>query len=189
MTISSSLHQPRSANALLVDRIRSGDADALGLLYDQQAPRLLRVAWRLVGERAEAEDVLHDLFVGLPEALRRYTDEGRLDAWLVRCVVRLSLMRLRIERRRGEHVPLDALLPSGQVSPALRAEVRELEEAIAALPVGLRTVFLLRQVEGFSHEEIAETLGISEGNSRVRLTRALGHLQQRLHVDRPSLPR
>lgn len=181
MTISSTVHELPGADALLVDRVRSGDGDALGALYDQHAPRLLRVAWRMLGERAEAEDVLHDLFVGLPEALRRYDDAGRLDAWLIRCVVRLVLMRLRQTRRRGEHVALDDRMPTGQVAPDVAVEVRELEVAIAALPMGLRTVFVLHRIEGFSHAEIARALGISEGNSRVRLVRALGQLQQRLH--------
>lgn len=117
MTISSTVQQLPGADALLVDRVRSGDGDALGALYDQHAPRLLRVAWRMLGERAEAEDVLHDLFVGLPEALRRYDDRDRLDAWLIRCVVRLALMRLRQTRRRGEHVALDDRMSSGQVAP------------------------------------------------------------------------
>lgn len=78
------------------------EAEALAALYHRHGKRLFGLAWRLTGSRADAEDVVQDLFVGLPEALRRYEDRGRLEAWLQAVVVRLVLMRKRGERRRGE---------------------------------------------------------------------------------------
>ncbi len=161
----------------LVDRIRLGDREALGELYAQVAPRLLRVAWRLVGSREDAEDVLHDLFVALPFALKRYQDRGRLESWLVQCTTRAALMRLRtMQRRREDALPTaDQFIAASR--PDLGPEVAELEHRLAALPVGLRSVLLLRQLEGLSHAEIAEALGISEGNSRLRLARALEQLR------------
>jgi RNA polymerase sigma-70 factor (ECF subfamily) len=169
----------------VLDRIRSGDREALGLLYAEHAPRLLRVAWRLVGNRADAEDVLHDLFVGLPAALERYRDQGRLSSWLVQCITRASLMRLRaVQRRREEAMPLvDRFIAASR--PDLAPELLELEQRLAALPVALRTVLLLRQIEGLTHAEIADTLGISEGNSRIRLARALEQLNAARPVARP----
>lgn len=160
----------------LVARVRAGDSAALGALYDQHATRLLRVAWRLVGTREDAEDVLHDLFVGLPEALRQYEDRGRLESWLVQCTARVALMRLRAQRRRPERaleVGDDGIAAS---RPDLAPEVREIEARIRRLPDALRAVFVLRQIEGLTHADIAAALGISEGNSRVRLARAFAAL-------------
>jgi len=111
----------------LIDRVRAGDPHALGQLYDEFAPRLLRVARQLLGSREDAEDTVHNMFVGPPEALQRYEECGSLRAWLT-----------------------------------------------------TRTVFVLRQIEDLSHPEIATLLGISEGNSRVRHTRALEHLRARI---------
>lgn len=156
----------------LVARVRAGDQAALGELYDRHAARLLRVAWRLVGSREDAEDVLHDVFVGLPEALRHYEDRGRCESWLVQCTARVALMRLRRQRRRPERALEDGDDGIAASRPDLAPELRELEERIQRLPEPLRTVFVLRQVEGLSHTEIAALLGISEGNSRVRLARA-----------------
>lgn len=176
---------PDTPHAILLSRIRAGDRDALGELYAEWSPRLLRVAWRLVGNRADAEDVLHDLFVGLPTALQRYRDQGRLESWLVQCITRAALMRLRtVQRRREDAMPLvDRFVSASR--PDLGPELLELEQHLAALPIALRTVLLLKQIEGLSHAEIAETLGISEGNSRVRLTRALEQLNAARSDARP----
>lgn len=177
-----SSHPPQSSHSALLDRIRSGDREALGALYAELAPRLLRVAWRVVGNRSDAEDVLHDLFVALPSALRRYQESGRLESWLVQCVTRGALMRLRtMQRRREDALPaVDQFIAASR--PDLGPEVLEAEQRLAELPVALRTVLLLKQLEGLSHAEIAETLGISEGNSRVRLARAL----EQLNATRPA---
>lgn len=162
--------------ASLPELARQGNRDALGRLYAQFAPRLLRVIWRTVGNREDAEDVLHDMFVGLPKALSRYEDRGRLDAWLAGCATRAALMHLRSRGRRRE----ESLSPAQQFiaasRPDLGPEVLELEVRIAALPTGLRSVLVLRQIEGLTHAEIAAALGISEGNSRIRLARALEQL-------------
>lgn len=163
----------------LIDQVRSGDPHALGQLYDEFAPRLLRVAHQLLGSREDAEDAVHDMFVGLPEALRRYEERGALRAWLTTRTVRVALMRLRSVKRRREETLVDAGYVSRHTTGDL-ANASELERAIAMLPDSLRAVFVLRQVEGFTHPEIATLLGISEGNSRVRHTRALEQLRARI---------
>ena len=164
----------------LIDRVRAGDPHALGQLYDEFAPRLLRVARQLLGSREDAEDAVHDMFVGLPEALRRYEEHGTLRAWLTTRTVRLALMRLRSAKRRREDTLADTDHVAHHASADIGVGMADLERAIAALPDTLRTVFVLRQIEGLSHPEIATLLGISEGNSRVRHTRALEHLRARI---------
>lgn len=154
------------------------DAQGLGKLYDTHGRELFRVAYRLLGTREDAEDALHDVFVGLPEALEHYEERGRLDAWLRRITVRVALMRLRSQGRRREgslstaaHVPTPAGLTPEQI---------ELQTAVNALPAELRSVVVLKEMEGYSHAEIATLLGISAVTSRVRLYRAMRSLRQRL---------
>jgi RNA polymerase sigma-70 factor (ECF subfamily) len=162
-----------------VARARLGEPEALAALYHQHGKQLFGLAWRLTGSRADAEDVVQDLFVGLPEALRRYEDRGRVEAWLRAVVVRLVLMRKRAERRRGEVdlLPDDArsVPPDGGV--LTRAD---LDQALRALPDAMRTVFVLRALEGYSHAEIGTLLGIRAGTSEVRYHRAVQRLRAAL---------
>src|SRR5688500_14931734 len=86
----------------LVRSARAGESAGIGELYDRYAGPLFRTAYRLTGSAADAEDVVHDVFVGLPEALRRYEERGSFSAWLTRVTVRTTLMRARSGRRRRE---------------------------------------------------------------------------------------
>jgi RNA polymerase sigma-70 factor, ECF subfamily len=156
--------------------VASGDAAALGVLYDRYASALLAVAYRLLMSRFEAEDVVHDVFVGLPEALRRYEDRGALISWLKRVTVRVALSRMRREAVRATS-PLEATV--AQAAPDHEASI-DLRLAVASLPPSLRSVLMLREVEGFSHGEIAELVGISVAASKVRLHRALRALRAML---------
>src|SRR5213593_5157435 len=88
--------------ASLIAEARAGGPEALAALYLEHGGALFRLAYRLVGAREDAEDVVHDVFVGLPEALRRYEERGSFAPWLKRVTARLALMRLRSRRRRRE---------------------------------------------------------------------------------------
>ena len=160
---------------------RVGHTRALGELYRLYGQALFRVAYRLTGSREDAEDVLHDVFVGLPEALERYQERGRLDAWLRRLTARQALMRLRKGRRQELRLEQhdEPAQPSGR-----EGELGDLQAAIDALPRPLRSVLVLKEVEGYSHSETAEMLGISVVTSRVRLMRAMGRLRGMLGGNR-----
>jgi len=154
------------------------DAQVLGALYDTYASQLFRLAYRLLGTREDAEDVVHDVFVGLPEALAHYEERGRLGAWLRRVTVRVALMRQRSRERRREislHSAAEVPTPAG-----LTPEQIELQAAVNALPGALRSVLVLKEMEGYSHAEIAALLGISAVTSRVRLYRAMRSVRERL---------
>lgn len=168
-------------DAALVERLRSGDLQALDALFHRHARVLLGVAYRLTGSSAEAEDVVQDLFVGLPLAVRRYAEQGALGAWLRTVTVRLALDRVR-RRERQREVPLDSMpARDAGASSAGAMEARwELERALATLPDALRVVFLLKEVEGYSHAEISQLLGIRIGTSEVRLHRAIKALREAL---------
>jgi len=120
--------------------------------------------------------VVQDLFVGLPEALERYRDQGRFESWLRRVTVRLGLMRLRSGRRRRE-VDLESVDGAAAVQSESRGEDLGLWFGLERLPEEQRAIVILKVVEGYSHEEVAELLGIRRGASQVRLHRALQRLR------------
>ena len=169
--------EPAVDPALLAEQAREGSSGALGGLYRRFGPALFRLAYRLTGSREDAEDVVHDVFVGLPEALQRYEERGRLEAWLRRLTARGALMKLRAGRRR-EAVRLES--PAEAIASDHQLDARELQEAVNALPVKIRSVLVLKEIEGYSHAEVAEMLGISVVTSRVRLLRAMSRLRRML---------
>jgi RNA polymerase sigma-70 factor (ECF subfamily) len=159
-----------------VDAIRAGSPDALAALYREHGHALYRLAYRLVGTREDAEDVVHDVFVGLPEALGRYQERGSFAGWLQRVTARVALMRRRRE------VALDATLATADRPAAVEGVT--LQAAIDALPDRLRCVLVLKEVEGYSHAEVGALLGISAGASRVRLNRAMRRLRKTMEDGR-----
>lgn len=169
----------------LARRIAGGDLDALGVLYDRHVAALFRTAWRITGSRPDAEDVVQDVFVGLPVALRRYAERGTLVAWLRVVTTRVALDHVR-RRSRHREVALDeaAVVAASARDPE---RVVALEQALAALPEPLRLVYVLHEIEGYAHAEIAALLGIRTGTSHVRLHRALRRLRAALRpLDRES---
>lgn len=166
---------------VLIEAVRAGSPEALGALYRDHGAALYRLAYRLTGSREDAEDVVHDVFVGLPEALRRYEERGSFGAWLKRVTARVALMRLRGRQRRRE-VSLDGAERGADPPPA--ADGIALRTAVRGLPDPLRVVLVLKEIEGYSHAEIADLLGIREGASRVRLARALKRLRKALEDGR-----
>src|SRR5882672_8301865 len=96
-----------NSDAELVAAMRAGDTLALATLYTRYSARLIAVAYRLLFSAQDAEDVLHDVFVGLPEALRHYDERGTLEAWLKRVTARVALTRLRHEAA-GRQVSIDS---------------------------------------------------------------------------------
>ncbi|HEU0016700.1 MAG TPA: sigma-70 family RNA polymerase sigma factor [Longimicrobium sp.] len=168
---------PGSETALLAD-VRQGSTDALGQLYARHAGAVYSLAFRLTGSREDAEDVVQDVFVGLPRALRAYDERGRFGAWLGRVAARVALMRLRSRGALREDA-LDAAgdpAAPGQADPVDRITA---QRALQRLPDGLRAVFVLKEIEGYSHAEIGGMLGITPQNAAVRLSRAWNLLHTR----------
>jgi len=175
----------------LLERAKQGDYDAFMQLIEPHEQRLYNLALRITGNREDAEDVLQDTLLSALEHLRDFRGESAFGTWLYRIAMHNAFRVLR--RRRGsETVSLEELIAerdeeNGETlphpefiaewrDPAEIAEQNELrrilDEAIQQLPESYRAVFLLRDVEGLSTKEVAEVLGISEGNVKVRLLRA-----------------
>lgn len=166
--------------ASVIAGARAGSADALAVLYREHAGALLAVAYRILMSQADAEDVVHDVFVGLPEALRRYEERGNFAAWLKRVAVRIALSRMRAGQREVsiEHAH-DMPAPVRDIATQIT-----LADAVRSLSPSLRAVLVLKEIEGFTHAEIAAMLGVSTAASEVRLHRALRALRALLKEDR-----
>ncbi len=168
----------RGRQAALVEGARAGEPEAIAELYEMYGATVYRVALRLMNSAADAEDVVQDVFIGLGRSLLRFDGRGSLEGWIKRVTSRTALMRLRRLRSRNE-ISLDAGLPAWTAttrsSPADRLT---LERALAELPDALRAVFVLKVIEGYSHQEIGELLGIRPGTSKTRLSRARKELQK-----------
>jgi RNA polymerase sigma-70 factor (ECF subfamily) len=164
----------------LVDRARRGDVDAFERLYQLHAGRVHALCLRLAGEPVEARELVQDTFVHAWEALPRFRGDASLTTWLHRIAVNALLERRRRDRRRSARVSLaededdveNAPLAGGFVAPADVATAIDLERAIAALPPGVRRAFVLHEVEGYTHEEVAGMTGLATGTLRAQLHRA-----------------
>jgi RNA polymerase sigma-70 factor (ECF subfamily) len=174
------LHSDTTSNPALLTLARAGRLDAIAALYETQGRRLFALAYTITGSREDAEDVVHDVFLGLPEALRQYDERGAGEAWLRRVTARVALSRLR-SRKRSREVDLtnaDDIATANQAGSSPIGVT--LSQAIDSLPLNLRQVFRLREIEGYSHAEIGELLDISVSASQVRLHRAIRTLRERL---------
>jgi RNA polymerase sigma factor (sigma-70 family) len=164
--------------ALIARVLRRGDERAFGALYDRHTPYLYRLALRLAGyERSTAEDWVHDSWVAAMERLPRYEGRSELRTWLAGFVVNAARAAWRSEGRASEleatHAAEDRVL--------IHALDRlDLERAIAGLPDRARHVLILHDVEGWTHEAIAERLGIETGTSKSQLSRARALVRRQL---------
>ncbi|MCA9764522.1 MAG: RNA polymerase sigma factor [Gemmatimonadetes bacterium] len=159
-----------------------GDDAAFEAVYRQHLPGVLRTArWLL--ETGDVDDVVQDAFLRVWSRLSQYRGEAPLGAWVRRVAVTVILRHRQRERRRlGAHAgpaELEQLVATGARQPLERVA---LEAAIGRLPPGAREVFVLTQVEGYSHVEVAAMLGIAESTSRSQLRRARALLRAQLHA-------
>jgi RNA polymerase sigma-70 factor (ECF subfamily) len=169
-----------------LDRLRAGDAPAFEELVMTYQHRVFGVALRMLGNRAEAEEVAQEAFVRAHRALGDFRGDAKLSTWLYAITSRLCLNRLASGERRMARQGEDALLRLSDAGPRPDAalERRELEtalgRAIAELPEDRRIVVVLRDLEGLSYEEIAQVLELELGTVRSRLHRARADLKEKL---------
>lgn len=164
----------------LIAGARAGDAEALAGLFRRYADQVHEVALRITASTHDAEDVTQTVFMGLPEALSAFSGSGDLGAWIRRVATRTALLFLR-QRRRQARWETDAGREAETTAPPAEIEARmTLERALNRMPDDLRVVYILKEMEGYSHDEIADELGISTGASTVRLHRARRFLKDRL---------
>jgi RNA polymerase sigma-70 factor (ECF subfamily) len=159
-------------------RVTNADATRFEALYREHASRLFNVAWRMCGCRTEAEDLLQDIFLLAYRKLAEFRGESAIGTWLYRVAMNRCLDHLKSAETRARRATasLDDELPAiackGRTSRDDEITKMDLERAIGQLPDGARAVFLLHDVEGFQHQEIAAILGISEGTSKSQVHKA-----------------
>ncbi|MEO5588148.1 MAG: RNA polymerase sigma factor [Gemmatimonadaceae bacterium] len=191
MTTSSAASTPRQAGfprdiALSPDvlaRARAGDSAAFEVIYREQSPRVYALCLRLSqGSTEEATELMQDVFIRAWRGLNGFRGDSAFTSWLHRLTVNAMLERARSSKRRtarvmtmdGADLERAAITPN----PGLRMD---LEGAIAMLPDGARAAFVLHEIEGYRHAEIANQLGIAEGTVKAQLHRARKLLIQALN--------
>jgi RNA polymerase sigma-70 factor (ECF subfamily) len=171
---------------------QQGNAAAFEQLYRRYSTRVYALCFRIVQNESDAEDLTQEAFLLLFRKIHMFRGESKFSTWLHRLATNLSLMRLR--KRKHPEVSLDAVLEPGGEGSAPRFEpgaldVRlsgvvdhvHLSRAIAQLPEGHKEMFLLHDVEGYEHHEIARIVGCSTGNSKSQLYKARVRLRELLH--------
>lgn len=164
----------------LLEACRRGDAGAFEELVERTQRQVYTLAYRLVGDRHEAEDVAQEAYLRVFRSLRGFRQEARFETWLYRIVTNAAFSHLRRKGRFG------AVLAEGQESAIEEPEVRpveaaldrdEVKRALQGLTLGARTVVVLKDVYGLSCQEIADEMGLSEAAVKVRLHRARKRLK------------
>jgi len=181
------MNDDRRVDARLAERIRAGDAGALGELYDRYASIALATAQRVVGGRDEAEDVVHDAFVAVWRKIDRFDAErGALRGWLMTVVRNRAIDRVRARRTTVDVDDADerSLLRTGPNPTSddvlRRAAAGDLRTALAELPDEQRRAVELAYFEGYTYREVAELTGVPAGTANGRLRLALAKLRDSL---------
>ena len=186
----------RNADADLIARARAGDVDAFESVYRREVGRVYALCLRMTADAGRARELTQSVFIRAWDRLGSFRGDSQLSSWLHRIAVNEVLIEARTDRRRRARVVLaeDEVTGSDQGSGArsdapeysgftrpVDTEARiDLERAIAALPPGARTVFVLHDIHGYRHEEISRMTGSAEGTLRAQLHRARKLLMEAL---------
>jgi len=164
--------------------VLAGDPTAERALYDAHVDRVFRLAYRLAGDRDRAQDYTQETFIRAFAKLGEFRGESALGTWICSIAVSVALNGLRkLKRLRNREVELELVQPVLPVvsRPAAEPDLKErLARAVDNLPEGYRTVFLMHDVEGYTHEEIGRALGVQSGTSKAQLFRARAKLRTAL---------
>jgi RNA polymerase sigma-70 factor (ECF subfamily) len=185
--------QGKLSEAEAIDRAKQGDADAFEALYNQHKRRVYSLCLRMTANTAAAEDLTQEAFLQLFRKIGTFRGESAFSTWLHRMAVNVVLMQLR--KKGLPVVPLEETIETEEDSPrkepgaddprlAGSIDRLQLQRSIASLPPGYRMIFLLHDVEGYEHNEIAEMVGCSIGNSKSQLHKARMKLREILKTSR-----
>lgn len=166
----------------LIESCRKGDRAAQKVLYDRLAPRMFSLCIRYVGDRDLAQDMLQEGFITLFTRLDSYKGEGSFEGWARKIFVTTVLMEFRRKDTLKMTEDLESVrgMKTEVTSQMQNIGYKDLMRLISELPPGFRTVFNMYAIEGFSHKDIGDMLGISETTSRTQLSRARTWLQNKI---------
>ncbi|HZQ17786.1 MAG TPA: sigma-70 family RNA polymerase sigma factor [Terriglobales bacterium] len=182
------------SEAEAIDRAKQGDAEAFEYLYSLHKRRVYSLCLRMTGNTATAEDLTQEAFLQLFRKIGTFRGESAFSTWLHRMAVNVVLMQLR--KKGLPVVPIDETT-EGEEEGIVRKEPGapderlagsidrlQLQRAVDELPPGYRTIFVLHDVEGYEHNEIAELIGCSIGNSKSQLHKARIKLRELLRASK-----
>jgi RNA polymerase sigma-70 factor (ECF subfamily) len=164
----------------LIERAIEGNEAAIRVLYERYAPRVYATVRRFADDDALAEDWAQEAWISAIRALPRFRGTALFSTWLHRIAINSALQGRRYrDRRGGREAALPEVLPANTRvdRPLLRLD---LERALRQLPPGMRQVLVLHDVEGFTHEEIAQSLGVTSGTSKSQLFKARARMRELL---------
>lgn len=166
----------------LIARARTGDPAAERALYDAHVDRIYRLAFRFAGSDELARDFTQDAFIRAFSRLNDFRGDSKFSTWLHTIAVSVILNGMRkVKTQRAREGPLDDAMTISTTRREAEPDLKlRMATAIAELPEGYRTVFLLHDAEGFTHEEIGTLLGIQAGTSKAQLSRARAKLRDSL---------
>ena len=193
MTTAKKILSTGITEAEAIERAKAGDAESFEALYGLHKRRVYSLCLRMTGNTAEAEDLTQEAFLQLFRKIATFRGESAFSTWLHRMAVNVVLMQLR--KKGLPVVPLEDTMETeeetprkelGALDPALAGSVDrlQLQRAVEALPPGYRMIFLLHDVEGYEHNEIAGMVGCSIGNSKSQLHKARMKLRELLKTSR-----
>ena len=180
----------RAEDLALVERCRKGDLAAFEEIYRAHSPKLYSLALRMLGNPADAEDLLQEIFLSAHRKLDGFRGEAALSTWLYRLATNQCLDYLRSRASKTSQLTgtLDDEIGLSDVSSRGLADrtvaKMDLERAMAQLPEGARAAFVLHDVQGLEHREVAEVLGVAEGTSKSQVHKA--RLKLRALLGRPG---
>jgi RNA polymerase sigma-70 factor (ECF subfamily) len=194
LTDAKRLQRNKLAEPEAIERAKQGDAEAFQFLYDLHKRRVYSLCLRMTGNTASAEDLTQEAFLQLFRKIGTFRGESAFSTWLHRMAVNVVLMQLR--KKNLPVVPIDETT-EGEEEGTIRKELGaadsrlagsidrlHLQRAVDELPPGYRTIFVLHDVEGYEHNEIAAMIGCSIGNSKSQLHKARIKLRDLLRVNR-----
>lgn len=166
----------------LIEKCLLRDRRAQKELFEVYAPKMLALCIRYMKDRDEAEDVLQDGFITLFNQLEHFEGRGSFEGWARRIFVTTALMHLRKKDplKMSDDITEMNFAGGQDYSQIAAMSHKELMKLVTGLPDGFRIVFNMYVIEGYSHKEIADMLGISENTSRSQLSRARLWLQQKI---------
>ncbi len=178
------VNKPQESDFELAQRAAAGDGVAFEELYRRHYRRVYALTLRMMGNPTEAEDMTQDVFLQLFNKVGMFRGDSAFTTWLHRMSVNQVLMHFRKKSTRSELLTDEGETPvqivQGTANPGAMPVIDRisLERALNELPVGYRTVFVLHDIEGYEHYEVAQMLGIAEGTSKSQLHKARLKLRQ-----------
>lgn len=178
--------EPPDKDSALLQGCRRGDRQAQRALYDRYKDWVFSIAYRMSNHQQQAEDITQEVFVRLFRKIDSFRGDSAFSSWLYRLAMNVCINHFKKEKKHRERI-VNELSDNNKQNASFAKGEREtfdmkpyLEKAISALPAGYRAVFVLYQIEGYGHKEIAEMLNISAGTSKSQLHKARLELRRLL---------